>query len=128
MLIPELIQDMKHDKKDIHQMTEHTKTDSKDRIEKIQKEIDSDHFNTMNDLLFKFTFGREERKHITIDFLNTVLRKSLGHLIKDITFIPTEQIPQRAACRRGLQERSSCSHDQHSRLQTPAAEIPACGV
>ena len=66
-------------------MTEHTKTDSKDRIEKIQKEIDSDHFNTMNDLLFKFTFGREERKHITIDFLNTVLRKSLGHLIKDIT-------------------------------------------
>lgn len=42
-------------------MTEHTKTDSKDRIEKIQKEIDSDHFNTMNDLLFKFTFGREER-------------------------------------------------------------------
>ena len=83
-------------------MTEHTKTDSKDRIEKIQKEIDSDHFNTMNDLLFKFTFGREERKHITIDFLNTVLRKSLGHLIKDITFIPTEQIPQNEADKTSL--------------------------
>ena len=48
----------------------------------------------MNDVLFKFIFGKIERKNITIDFLNAVLESSLGHKIKDILFLPTEQIPQ----------------------------------
>ena len=50
-------------------------------------------FNPMNDVAFKFIFGKEERKQITIDFLNTVLHKSLAHNIKDITFRQTEMIP-----------------------------------
>jgi len=50
-------------------------------------------FNPMNDVAFKFIFGKEERKQITIDFLNTVLHKSLKNEIKDITFRQTEMIP-----------------------------------
>ena len=30
-------------------------------------------YNPMNDVIFKFIFGKEERKQITIDFLNAVL-------------------------------------------------------
>ncbi|MCI5567736.1 MAG: Rpn family recombination-promoting nuclease/putative transposase, partial [Veillonellaceae bacterium] len=33
----------------------------------------------MNDVLFKFIFGKDERKQITLDFLNAVLEESLGH-------------------------------------------------
>ena len=50
-------------------------------------------FNPMNDVAFKFIFGKDERKEITIDFLNTVLEKSLAHAIKDISFRQTEMIP-----------------------------------
>ena len=50
-------------------------------------------FNPMNDVAFKFIFGKEERKQITIDFLNTVLHKSLAHEIRDISFRQTEMIP-----------------------------------
>ena len=56
--------------------------------------LDVHQANPMNDVLFKFIFGKIERKNITIDFLNAVLEPSLGHKVKDIHFIPTEQIPQ----------------------------------
>ena len=32
-------------------------------------------YNPMNDVLFKFIFGKEERKKITINFLNAVLKR-----------------------------------------------------
>ena len=51
-------------------------------------------YNPMNDVLFKFIFGKEERKQITIDFLNAVLEPSLGHSIKDLTFASTEMNPE----------------------------------
>lgn len=51
-------------------------------------------YNPMNDVLFKFIFGKEERKQITIDFLNAVLQPSLGHPIKDLTFVPSEMNPE----------------------------------
>ncbi len=41
--------------------------------EEIIRECDGQAFNPMNDVAFKFIFGKEERKQITIDFLNTVL-------------------------------------------------------
>ena len=50
------------------------------------RNLDERAFNPMNDVAFKFIFGKEERKMVTIDFLNAVLEKSLGHEIKDITF------------------------------------------
>lgn len=54
---------------------------------------DAENFNPMNDVLFKFIFGKEERKHITIDFLNAMLAEDLGHPIADITFAPSEMTP-----------------------------------
>lgn len=33
-----------------------------------------ENINLLNDVLFKFIFGKEERKSITIDFLNAVLQ------------------------------------------------------
>ncbi len=47
----------------------------------------------MNDVLFKFIFGKEERKRITIDFLNAVLEQSLSSPIRELTFAPTEMNP-----------------------------------
>ena len=52
------------------------------------------HINPMNDVLFKFIFGKEERKHITIDFLNAVLEDSLAYPITELNFTQTEFVPQ----------------------------------
>ncbi|MCI6085208.1 MAG: Rpn family recombination-promoting nuclease/putative transposase [Selenomonas sp.] len=62
--------------------------------ENVLGQLDVHRANPMNDVLFKFIFGKIERKNITIDFLNAVLEPSLGHKIKNIMFLPTEQIPQ----------------------------------
>ena len=43
--------------------------------------------------MFKFIFGREERKQITIDFLNAVLEGYLPNEIKDLSFSQSELIP-----------------------------------
>ena len=60
----------------------------------ILADLQAHRISPMNDVLFKFIFGKDERKQITLDFLNAVLEESLGHVIKDLTFRPTEQIPQ----------------------------------
>lgn len=62
--------------------------------QKILAELQAHKINPMNDVLFKFIFGKEERKGITIDFLNAVLEESLEHPIQDIRFTQTEQVPQ----------------------------------
>ncbi len=51
-------------------------------------------YNPLNDVLFKFIFGKEERKQITIDFLNAVLLETLGNPIQDLTFTSTEMNPE----------------------------------
>jgi len=51
-------------------------------------------YNPLNDVLFKFVFGREERKQITIDFLNAVLEDSLEYPIRDLSFVQTELTPE----------------------------------
>lgn len=51
-------------------------------------------YNPLNDVLFKFIFGNNKRKRITIDFLNTILEHSLTHPIIDLTFAPTERNPE----------------------------------
>ena len=50
-------------------------------------------YNPMNDVLFKFIFGKEERKHITIDFINSMLDRDKAHEVVDITFKNVEMIP-----------------------------------
>lgn len=46
-------------------------------------------YNPMNDILFKFIFGAEERKNITINFLNAVMNKN----IREIEFHNVELNP-----------------------------------
>ena len=64
--------------------------------ERISRAIRRHQYDPMNDVLFKFIFGKIERKAITIDFLNSVLEPSLGHTIRNIRFISTEMVPQNA--------------------------------
>lgn len=61
----------------------------------MNKDALPEEYNMMNDLVFKFVFGKEARKHITIDFLNAVLAKYLGHEIEDLTFMQTEKSSNR---------------------------------
>ena len=49
--------------------------------------------NCLNDVLFKYLFGRPEHKMFTIDLLNTFLAEELGHEITDLTFAPQEMAP-----------------------------------
>ena len=56
--------------------------------------LDEYNYNPLNDVLFKFIFGKEERKQITIDFLNAVLNPSLSHTIQDLQFSNTEMSPE----------------------------------
>ena len=50
-------------------------------------------FNPMNDVAFKFIFGKEERKNITLDFLDSCLYGRLGHHIEDLVYKNTEMVP-----------------------------------
>lgn len=50
-------------------------------------------YNPMNDYLFKYIFGREERKNITINFLNAVLDLDSDKEIKDVEFVDRELDP-----------------------------------
>ena len=44
-------------------------------------------YNPLNDYLFKFVFGKEERKRITLSFLNAILERESVDELTDITFI-----------------------------------------
>ena len=52
-------------------------------------------YDPLNDVLFKYIFGADERKHITIDFLNAVLNRDGESAIKEIEFRNVEFVPQR---------------------------------
>ena len=43
-------------------------------------------------MLFKFIFGKEERKSLTIAFLNDLLRDELGREIQELKFEPNENV------------------------------------
>ena len=51
-------------------------------------------YNPMNDYLFKFVFGREERKRITLSFLNAVLGREGEDELTDIAFADREVDPR----------------------------------
>lgn len=55
--------------------------------------LDITNYNPLNDVIFKFIFGKEERKQITIDFLNAVLMDTLHHPIRDLRFSNAEMSP-----------------------------------
>lgn len=59
----------------------------------IENDIANKKYNPMNDVLFKFIFGKDERKQVTIDFLNAVLDRHGAANIKDIQFQNSEIVP-----------------------------------
>ena len=72
-------------------------------------------YDPMNDVLFKHIFGEEERKHITIGFLNAVLNREGKNPIKDIEFRNVEFVPQR--------EDEKLSEDEGEGIVPVVAEI-----
>ena len=62
-------------------------------IEAIENDINNRKYNPMNDVLFKFIFANEDRKQVTIDFLNAVLNRQEQKTIKDIQFKNSEIVP-----------------------------------
>jgi len=61
--------------------------------QQIENDIANKRYNPMNDVLFKFIFGRDERKNITIDLLNAILNRTGEQAIKDIHFKNSEIVP-----------------------------------
>ena len=61
--------------------------------QRINEDIKNKKYNPMNDVLFKFIFGKDERKKVTIHFLNAVLEREGEDAIKDITFQNSELVP-----------------------------------
>lgn len=62
-------------------------------IEAIENDINNRKYSPMNDVLFKFIFANEDRKQVTIDFLNAVLNRQEQKTIKDIQFKNSEIVP-----------------------------------
>ena len=50
--------------------------------------------NRMNDFYFKYLLGSEQRKHLTIQFLNAVLYENEETQIEDVSFLDTDQNPR----------------------------------
>ena len=62
-------------------------------FQQIENDIAHKRYNPMNDVLFKFIFGRDERKNITLDLLNAILNRTGKKAIKDIHFKNSEIVP-----------------------------------
>jgi hypothetical protein len=61
--------------------------------EEMLRNVSSSNISVLNDVFFKFVFGSEKRKAVTIEFLSAVLAKSGISAVKDLTFINTERLP-----------------------------------
>lgn len=72
--------------------------------------------NTMNDLLFKYVFGSERCKGITIAFLNDVLGDVLKSPVKDLVFTQTE-IPLEHAEVKDIRYDVSCNLKDGRKVQ-----------
>ena len=53
-------------------------------------------FNALNDLLFKFVFGHEERKEVTLSFINATLQLEGVHAFVDLHFADRALEPEEA--------------------------------
>ena len=63
--------------------------------EEMLRNLSSSNISVLNDVFFKFVFGSEKRKAVTIEFLSAVLAKSGISAVKDLTFINIEKTPDR---------------------------------
>ncbi len=55
-----------------------------------------------NDVAFRRIFGTAKNKDILIHFINDVLELKEGHKIKEVTFLPTIQVPEIAAKKQSI--------------------------
>ncbi|MBQ1856224.1 MAG: PD-(D/E)XK nuclease family transposase [Anaerovibrio sp.] len=53
------------------------------------------HYDPTNDLLFKFVFGSEKRKHITLQFINDVIGLDGDKAFVDLHFKNSELPPEK---------------------------------
>ena len=51
--------------------------------------------NFMNDQVFKFVFGKKQRKAIAIDFINAVLQNEFGSPVKDLEYEEQELLAEK---------------------------------
>ena len=58
-------------------------------------QISERHYDPTNDLLFKFVFGNEKHKHITLQFINDVMGLEGDKAFVDLSFKNTEQPPEK---------------------------------
>jgi hypothetical protein len=72
---------------------EKNKMDINKLKETIRAEIERGQYSLMNDELFGYVFGREERKDLTAEFLSAALEKDFGHPITGISFMPPMELP-----------------------------------
>ena len=63
---------------------------SEQQQREMARRLKSSGISALNDVLFKFVFGSEKRKAITIDFLSALLSESDGRTVKDLSFIDSE--------------------------------------
>ena len=63
---------------------------SEQQQREMARRLKSSGISALNDVLFKFVFGSEKRKAITIDFLSALLSESDGRTVKDLSFIESE--------------------------------------
>lgn len=77
--------------------------------------VNSDKFNPMNDVFFKFMLGKEQNVRHTISFLNSLLGEELGRKIESVRFDPSETSPE-AVGGKGARFDVACTLDDKERV------------
>lgn len=72
---------------------EKTMTDRKELEREIQEELWRKQYSLMNDELFGYVFGSEDRMDLMAELLGAVLEDQFGHSITGISFMPAEEFP-----------------------------------
>ena len=80
-------------------------------------------YDPTNDLLFKFVFGREERKNITLQLINDILGRDGDDAFVDLQFRNTEFSPEKQSDKLGRLDIFGILNDG-SRIDIDYSEFP----
>ena len=80
-------------------------------------------YDPTNDLLFKFVFGREERKNITLQLINDILGRDGDNAFVDLQFRNTEIYPDKDTDKLGRLDIFGILNDG-SRIDIDYSEFP----
>ncbi|WP_407398515.1 Rpn family recombination-promoting nuclease/putative transposase [Anaerovibrio sp.] len=81
------------------------------------------HYDPTNDLLFKFVFGNEKRKHITLQFINDVMGLSGNEAFIDLRFKNSELPPEKQGDKLGRLDVYAITNDRQ-RVDIEMQAIP----